>query len=80
MTKSPPQKVTVKQLANHWNVSEKTIRQWVQKGILPHYRLPGGGLRFDLTSVQKVFHTEMTSTPAVQTKSAAQMNDEKEDV
>ncbi len=44
--------VTIKELAELWDVSERSIRDWIAKEGLP-YRRVGADLRFDLTEVDE---------------------------
>lgn len=38
--------ITVQDVANILNVKKSTIYSWVNAGLIPHYRLCGGPLRF----------------------------------
>ena len=38
-----PDFLTVRQLADRWNVSRPTLRRWIVQGRLPAFQLPGGG-------------------------------------
>lgn len=49
--------VTKKVLANHLNVSTRTIDKWMHDGVIPFIKMPGGAkrgtVRFDVKSVMK---------------------------
>jgi excisionase family DNA binding protein len=38
--------ITTKDVADICAVSERTVRDWAQRGLLPAARLPGGARRF----------------------------------
>ncbi len=44
--------ITIKELAELWDVSERSIREWITTNGLP-YRRVGADLRFDLTEVDE---------------------------
>jgi excisionase family DNA binding protein len=48
---SRPQLLTVAQAASLLNVSEKTIRRWVDDEKVPHIRLPSKQIRIPLTAL-----------------------------
>jgi excisionase family DNA binding protein len=48
---SRPQLLTVAQAALLLNVSEKTVRRWVDDEKVPHVRLPGGQIRIPLAAL-----------------------------
>jgi excisionase family DNA binding protein len=48
---SRPQLLTVAQAASLLNVSEKTIRRWVDGEKVPHIRLPSKQIRIPLTAL-----------------------------
>jgi excisionase family DNA binding protein len=50
-TASRPQLLTVAQAASLLNVSEKTIRRWVDDEKVPHVRLPSGQIRMPLAAL-----------------------------
>lgn len=53
--------VTVKQLATHLNVSDRTLHNWRARGM-PHYLLPGATLRFRVSEVEEwLRHSEPTA-------------------
>jgi excisionase family DNA binding protein len=45
------QVLTKRQLAAHFQVSVRTIDNWIQKGYLPHYKI-GRMVRFRLSDIQ----------------------------
>lgn len=47
--------VGVKEAAEIIGVSGKTIREWVKKGVLPHYRLVRR-IKFDRSELEKLKH------------------------
>ncbi len=44
-TAAPPQLLTVAQAAALLQVSERTIRRWIEGDKIPYLELPGGGYR-----------------------------------
>lgn len=52
LTASRPQLLTVKQAADLLNVSDRTIRRWIEAGKVPHLKLPSGGYRIPQTSLR----------------------------
>jgi excisionase family DNA binding protein len=42
---APPQLLTVAQAANLLNVSDRTIRRWIEAEKIPYLELPSGGYR-----------------------------------
>jgi excisionase family DNA binding protein len=50
-TASRPQLLTVAQAASLLNVSEKTIRRWVDDEKVPHVRLPSNQIRIPLAAL-----------------------------
>lgn len=45
ITAAPPQLLTVAQAANLLNVSDRTIRRWIEAEKIPYLELPSGGYR-----------------------------------
>jgi len=45
--------VRKKQLALHYNVSLRTVDNWIKKGMVPHIRLSGRNLRFKPSEVDE---------------------------
>jgi excisionase family DNA binding protein len=45
LTAARPQLITVAQAATLLNVSERTIRNWIEDERIPYLKLPGGGYR-----------------------------------
>lgn len=45
--------LTTVELAEALSVHPETIRRWVLAGSIPHYRTPGGHLRFHLHAVRE---------------------------
>lgn len=48
---SRPQLLTVAQAASLLNVSEKTVRRWVDNETVPHVRLPSKQIRIPLAAL-----------------------------
>lgn len=44
--------LTPSQVADLFNVSVATVAMWADKGLLPHFRTPGGQRRFHRTEVE----------------------------
>ncbi|MGH3042150.1 MAG: helix-turn-helix domain-containing protein [Gaiellaceae bacterium] len=44
-TAARPQLLTVAQAASLLNVSDRTIRRWIEAGKIPYLELPSGGYR-----------------------------------
>lgn len=54
--------VTQEQVAERYGVTVKTVRNWIARGIITGYRMPGGRLiRIDLNEVERA----MTPIPTV---------------
>ena len=45
ITAAPPQLLTVAQAASLLNVSDRTIRRWIEAEKIPYLKLPSGGSR-----------------------------------
>ena len=45
ITAAPPQLLTVAQAASLLNVSDRTIRRWIEGEKIPYLELPSGGYR-----------------------------------
>ena len=45
LTSARPQLLTVSQAATLLNVSDRTIRRWIEKDRIPYLELPGGDYR-----------------------------------
>jgi excisionase family DNA binding protein len=45
ITAAPPQLLTVPQAASLLNVSDRTIRRWIEGDKIPYLELPSGGYR-----------------------------------
>ena len=45
ITAAPPQLLTVPQAASLLNVSDRTIRRWIEGEKIPYLELPSGGYR-----------------------------------
>ena len=45
LTAAPPQLLTVSQAASLLNVSDRTIRRWIEAQKIPYLELPSGGYR-----------------------------------
>lgn len=45
ITAAPPQLLTVAQAASLLNVSDRTIRRWIEDEKIPYLELPSGGYR-----------------------------------
>ena len=50
--KTPPELLTVKQVAAQMGVHPNTVRRWERRGILNAFRLPGGHRRFRRSDVE----------------------------
>jgi excisionase family DNA binding protein len=56
--------IDIKELAKYLNIKDRTIYQYVQKGIIPHYRIGGGSkgiIRFDYNQIDKWLETQYVS-------------------
>ncbi len=45
--------VTTKQLANHLQVTTRTLANWRAEGKIPYWRLTARAIRYELSSVEK---------------------------
>lgn len=56
----------VREVAEWLNVSRKTVRKWIDAGVLPAIRLPGGDFRIRRADVHTriLGHADAASTPA----------------
>jgi excisionase family DNA binding protein len=45
VTAAPPQLLTVAQAASLLNVSDRTVRRWIEAEKIPYLELPSGGYR-----------------------------------
>lgn len=43
--------LTAQQVATRLGVSERTVRSWTAAGIIPHIRLPGRLIRYEIEQV-----------------------------
>lgn len=48
---TPP--LTLSDVAVRFNVSTQTVRDWSNRGLLPHFRTPGGQRRFRADDVER---------------------------
>lgn len=46
-------RITDKDVANHFQVSKSTILKWTRDGIIEFYRLPSGHLRFEKDKINE---------------------------
>jgi excisionase family DNA binding protein len=49
--------LTVKETAERFNVSEKTIRNWMDRRLLPHFRI-GRAVRFRAADIEQHLQTK----------------------
>jgi len=61
MTPPPRPELKVKEYAALERVAEKTVRRWIDKGVIDARRTPGGGLRIGATRVFVVGTTRSAS-------------------
>jgi predicted site-specific integrase-resolvase len=47
------ERITNKDISNHFQVSKSTVRVWVKQDKIVGYKLPSGHLRFTLEEVNK---------------------------
>tara|TARA_R110002096_G_scaffold398568_1_gene594705 strand:+ start:169 stop:399 length:231 start_codon:yes stop_codon:yes gene_type:complete len=47
--------IDIKELSKYLNINDRTIYSWVQKEMIPHYRIGGsrGMVRFDYPTIDK---------------------------
>lgn len=45
--------IDVRTLCNYLNVKKSTIYSWVNQGLIPHYKLCGGPVRFKLNEIEE---------------------------
>ena len=53
--------IDIKELAKYLTIKHRTIYQYVQKGVIPHYRIGGGSkaiIRFDYNQIDKWLETQ----------------------
>lgn len=55
--------LTVKQLARRENVSERTVRRWIEKRAVEVHRNPGGSIRIVERRVVIIALREQDTTP-----------------
>ena len=54
----PRRIATQQQAAARFQVNEKTVRNWIAKGLITGYRLPAGrAIRVDLDEIERVMST-----------------------
>ena len=53
--------LTVKEVAEMLNLSERTIRDYMKKRIIPYVKLPGGSIRFPKDEIDKWVETSFRS-------------------
>ena len=44
--------LTVREVADRLHVTTATVQRWTRNGELPHFKLPGGRLRYDPHEIQ----------------------------
>ena len=47
-----PPLLNVHQVAAYLSVSVWSVQRWAKAGQIPHFRLPGGGLRFEFEMLE----------------------------
>ena len=45
--------MTIKDIAEYLQVKERTIYSWINKGIIPHYKLTNKVVRFNMNEVNE---------------------------
>jgi len=48
--------VSKKELAKHFNISLRTVDNWIKKGLIPHIRMGSRRLRFKLSEVDEAIN------------------------
>lgn len=56
MTEQRPKLLTISKAAELIGVHQNTLRAWVDKGLVPHVRLPSGYRRFTPEQVDQIKH------------------------
>lgn len=56
--------LTVKQLAQLEQVTERTVWHWIQKGAVKVRRTPGGGVRISLPTESELKSSENQGSPS----------------
>lgn len=52
-TAEPAPIMTLGEVASLFKVGDQTVRDWTDKGLLPHFRTPGGQRRFRREDVER---------------------------
>ena len=45
--------ITIKELSKYLQIKERTIYSWINKGIIPHYKLTNKVVRFNMNEVNE---------------------------
>jgi len=59
--------VTIAEVAGAMRVNRRTVDRWMKAGVLPSYKLPGGGVRIyraDLDALLTVVTPGLAATPS----------------
>ena len=45
--------ITIKEVSKYLQIKERTIYSWINKGIIPHYKLTNKVVRFNMNEVNE---------------------------
>ena len=45
--------ITIKEVSEYLQIKERTIYSWINKGIIPHYKLTNKVVRFNMNEVNE---------------------------
>jgi len=59
-TKTAPELVKTKDVADMFGVDVRTVRRWTTVALIPSIRTPGGHRRYDKAALEEIIRTSAT--------------------
>ena len=50
--------ITIKEVSEYLQIKERTIYSWINKGVIPHYKLTNKVVRFNINEINTWLETK----------------------